>query len=103
LPAPQALDAKEARGKKGITAKGKAGQREGVAGGGMKEVRRRLWFEKFHWFVSSAGLLVLAGRDARCVQLEFGFRVSGFGFRVYGLRFTVYGLGFRVSGFGFQV
>ncbi|KAK2949274.1 putative Ribosome quality control complex subunit NEMF [Blattamonas nauphoetae] len=30
----------------------------------MKKVRRRFWFEKFDWFVTSDGFLVLCGRDA---------------------------------------
>lgn len=29
-----------------------------------KVVRKREWFEKFHWFLSSDGLLCLGGRDA---------------------------------------
>lgn len=31
----------------------------------MKRVRRRWWFERFAWFLSSEGFLVLAGRDAQ--------------------------------------
>ncbi|KAL2198551.1 fibronectin-binding protein A N-terminus-domain-containing protein [Corynascus similis CBS 632.67] len=31
----------------------------------LQPVRRQLWFEKFIWFVSSDGYLVLAGRDAQ--------------------------------------
>ncbi|GKT36414.1 hypothetical protein ADUPG1_009384, partial [Aduncisulcus paluster] len=31
----------------------------------LKGVRKQLWFEKFHWFISSDGLLVLCGRDAQ--------------------------------------
>jgi hypothetical protein len=48
------------RGKKG-------GVCEGL--GGISETRKRLWFEKFYWFVSSSGLLVLGGRDARQNEL----------------------------------
>ena len=42
---------------------------EGPDGIGMREIRKPVWFEKFHWFVSSGGLLVLAGRDARQNEL----------------------------------
>ncbi|KAL8387384.1 hypothetical protein RB595_009941 [Gaeumannomyces hyphopodioides] len=31
----------------------------------MQLVRRQMWFEKFHWFISSDGYLVLGGRDAQ--------------------------------------
>ncbi|NHJ46637.1 MAG: fibronectin-binding domain-containing protein [Asgard group archaeon] len=31
----------------------------------MLETRKREWFEKFHWFKSSDGFLVLAGKDLR--------------------------------------
>ena len=30
----------------------------------LTKIKRKLWFEKFHWFVSSENFLVLAGRDA---------------------------------------
>ncbi|CZT50730.1 related to DUF814 domain protein [Rhynchosporium secalis] len=30
----------------------------------LRPVRRQMWFEKFHWFISSDGYLVLAGKDA---------------------------------------
>ena len=30
----------------------------------LSKVRKRLWFEKFYWFVTSENLLVIAGRDA---------------------------------------
>eukprot|EP00899_Mesostigma_viride_P015122 jgi/Mesvir1/23610/Mv18292-RA.1 len=33
--------------------------------GGISAMRRTLWFEKFHWFVSSENYLVLCGRDAQ--------------------------------------
>ena len=29
----------------------------------VREVRQQLWFEKFHWFVSSEKFLIIAGRD----------------------------------------
>lgn len=32
-------------------------------GGGMRSIRKTFWFEKFNWFVSSDGYLVLGGRD----------------------------------------
>ncbi|KLU83319.1 serologically defined colon cancer antigen 1 [Magnaporthiopsis poae ATCC 64411] len=31
----------------------------------MQLLRRQMWFEKFHWFISSDGYLVLGGRDAQ--------------------------------------
>ncbi|MBI5553508.1 MAG: DUF814 domain-containing protein [Candidatus Diapherotrites archaeon] len=31
--------------------------------------RKREWFEKFHWFFSSDGFLVIAGRDARSNEI----------------------------------
>ena len=43
-------------------------KREGVReeeGRKIKERRHRNWFEKFHWFHSSDGFLVLGGRDAK--------------------------------------
>ncbi|GBE62502.1 MJ1625 yease Yp1009cp-like domain-containing protein, putative [Babesia ovata] len=30
----------------------------------LVKVRKRMWFEKFHWFVTSDGFLVLGGRDS---------------------------------------
>ena len=30
----------------------------------LAKVRRRFWFEKFYWFITSEGFLVIAGRDA---------------------------------------
>ncbi|NQU98881.1 DUF814 domain-containing protein [Candidatus Woesearchaeota archaeon] len=30
----------------------------------IRKIKKREWFEKFHWFVSSDGLLVIGGRDA---------------------------------------
>ena len=30
----------------------------------VREVRQQLWFEKFHWFVSSEKFLIIGGRDA---------------------------------------
>ncbi|MCI4350189.1 MAG: NFACT family protein [Thermoplasmata archaeon] len=38
--------------------------RPGKAGRPVEGPRRRFWFEKFRWFVSSEGFLVLGGRDA---------------------------------------
>jgi predicted ribosome quality control (RQC) complex YloA/Tae2 family protein len=31
----------------------------------VTQVRKRFWFEKFVWFVSSDGVVVVAGRDAQ--------------------------------------
>ncbi|EDO05790.1 Fibronectin-binding protein A N-terminus (FbpA) family protein [Babesia bovis T2Bo] len=30
----------------------------------LVKVRKRMWFEKFHWFITSDGFLVLGGRDS---------------------------------------
>jgi predicted ribosome quality control (RQC) complex YloA/Tae2 family protein len=39
--------------------------REKPAEKGLVEKRKRQWFESFHWFRTSQGLLVIGGRDAR--------------------------------------
>ncbi|KAA8497307.1 Nuclear export mediator factor Nemf [Porphyridium purpureum] len=33
--------------------------------GGVREIRKTYWFEKFSWFISSENFLVIAGRDAQ--------------------------------------
>lgn len=38
---------------------------------GLRSVRETYWFEKFYWFVSSDGYLVLGGRDTMQSQLLF--------------------------------
>jgi len=35
----------------------------------IRQIRKKMWFEKFYWFVSSSGKLVLGGRDARQNEL----------------------------------
>eukprot|EP00301_Raphidiophrys_heterophryoidea_P000131 c10068_g1_i1.p1 GENE.c10068_g1_i1~~c10068_g1_i1.p1 ORF type:complete len:898 (-),score=263.93 c10068_g1_i1:669-3362(-) len=35
----------------------------------IKEVRKRMWFEKFNWFISSENFLVVGGRDAQQNEL----------------------------------
>jgi predicted ribosome quality control (RQC) complex YloA/Tae2 family protein len=35
----------------------------------IRQIRKKMWFEKFYWFVSSSGMLVLGGRDARQNEL----------------------------------
>lgn len=40
-------------------------------GGGLRTIREQFWFEKFYWFVSSDGYLVLGGRDAMQNNLLF--------------------------------
>jgi hypothetical protein len=54
------------------------GRKQGAGGGvdrvdasnaAIKQIRKKMWFEKFYWFVSSRGLLVLGGRDARQNEL----------------------------------
>lgn len=32
---------------------------------GLRSVRRKHWFEKFNWFISSEGYLILSGSDAQ--------------------------------------
>ena len=36
---------------------------------GIRESRKAMWFEKFDWFVTSEGLLVISGRDAQQNEL----------------------------------
>ena len=31
----------------------------------VRKIRKRMWFEKFLWFISSDGLVVVGGRDAQ--------------------------------------
>ena len=53
------------------------GQKQGAGGSdrvdasraAIKQIRKKMWFEKFYWFVSSSGQLVLGGRDARQNEL----------------------------------
>lgn len=40
-------------------------------GGGLRTIREQYWFEKFYWFVSSDGYLVLGGRDVMQNNLLF--------------------------------
>ncbi|RPA82707.1 hypothetical protein BJ508DRAFT_413882 [Ascobolus immersus RN42] len=37
----------------------------------LKPVRQTLWFEKFYWFISTEGYLVVGGRDAQQTDLLF--------------------------------
>ncbi|KAH9253387.1 hypothetical protein BASA81_008738 [Batrachochytrium salamandrivorans] len=37
----------------------------------IRQVRKPFWFEKFHWFLTSEGVLVLGGRDAHQNELLF--------------------------------
>ena len=39
------------------------------AGVSVQQVRKQLWFEKFHWFISSENYLVVSGRDAQQNEL----------------------------------
>jgi predicted ribosome quality control (RQC) complex YloA/Tae2 family protein len=32
---------------------------------GLRSMRKKHWFEKFNWFISSEGYLVLSGSDAQ--------------------------------------
>ncbi|ORM41292.1 Ribosome quality control complex subunit 2 [Babesia sp. Xinjiang] len=44
--------------------KEKGGQKKVGKSVSLVKVRKRMWFEKFHWFITSDGYLVLGGRDA---------------------------------------
>lgn len=35
----------------------------------VKKSRKSMWFEKFRWFISSEGFIVVAGRDAQQNEL----------------------------------
>lgn len=35
------------------------------SGGGFLQVRKKFWFEKFNWFISAEGLVVVSGKDAQ--------------------------------------
>ncbi|PNS14377.1 Nuclear export mediator factor Nemf [Sphaceloma murrayae] len=37
----------------------------------LRPVRKQMWFEKFNWFISSDGYLVLAGKDAQQNELLY--------------------------------
>ena len=39
----------------------------------VRKMRKRMWFEKFLWFISSDGLVVVGGRDAQQNEVCFGF------------------------------
>ena len=39
----------------------------------VRKMRKTLWFEKFLWFVSSDGLIVVGGRDAQQNEVFFCF------------------------------
>ena len=41
---------------------------------GIRKMRKRMWFEKFLWFFSSDGYVVVGGRDAQ--QNEVSERVK---------------------------
>ena len=43
--------------------------RRKIATKGIRESRKAMWFEKFDWFVTSEGLLVISGRDAQQNEL----------------------------------
>ena len=30
----------------------------------VKKMRKRFWFEKFHWFISSENFIIISGKDA---------------------------------------
>jgi predicted ribosome quality control (RQC) complex YloA/Tae2 family protein len=31
----------------------------------IQQIRKPMWFEKFHWFISTENYIVIAGRDAQ--------------------------------------
>ena len=44
----------------------------------MQAVRRIHWFEKFNWFITSEGYLVISGRDsAQCEQIALRYMRPG--------------------------
>ena len=38
----------------------------------VRKMRKRMWFEKFLWFISSDGLVVVGGRDAQQNEVSEG-------------------------------
>ena len=52
-------DLRKARTSAAVTAAG------GGTGGGFLQARKKFWFEKFNWFVSAEGLVVVSGKDAQ--------------------------------------
>ncbi|VVB99860.1 Uncharacterised protein [uncultured archaeon] len=54
---------------KKLAEKEKAGHGSGPGRLVLKEKRGRQWFEKFHWFFTSEGFLVISGRDAKSNEL----------------------------------
>src|SRR3989344_2745433 len=54
-----------ARGVKEIERKMLLDERKKIAPKKAIKKRERKWFEKFHWFYTSEGFLVISGRDAK--------------------------------------
>eukprot|EP00960_Hanusia_phi_P047255 758317-Hanusia_phi.AAC.7 len=54
--------------------------------GGISGVRRKFWFEKFFWFISSDQVLVIAGKDAQQNELLVKRLCMGFGVLFYSPR-----------------
>eukprot|EP01012_Entosiphon_sulcatum_P056212 TRINITY_DN794_c0_g1_i1.p1 TRINITY_DN794_c0_g1~~TRINITY_DN794_c0_g1_i1.p1 ORF type:complete len:1158 (-),score=237.40 TRINITY_DN794_c0_g1_i1:1156-4629(-) len=60
----------EKEAKKAHAATGRrAPQTAGGAPAAIKPLRKPLWFEKFHWFITSENYLVISGRDAQQNEL----------------------------------
>jgi predicted ribosome quality control (RQC) complex YloA/Tae2 family protein len=64
---------KRAKAKADREAQLKAREAPKSSGGGLKQKRRKLWFEKFHWFLTSDGFLVVGGRDAHQNEKLVGY------------------------------
>ncbi len=54
-----------AEAKDEIDGKLKEGAKAGASRGHMHEPTKRFWFERFRWFISSEGTIVLGGKDAK--------------------------------------
>jgi len=37
----------------------------------VREIRKPIWFEKFHWFISSDNYIVIGGRDIQQNELIY--------------------------------
>ncbi|ORZ33739.1 fibronectin-binding protein A N-terminus-domain-containing protein [Catenaria anguillulae PL171] len=59
MPIPLALQSAAKRIKQDLEAAAK----QTANAAGLQKLRKAMWFERFHWFVSSEGYLVIGGRD----------------------------------------
>jgi predicted ribosome quality control (RQC) complex YloA/Tae2 family protein len=42
-----------------------SGMKEAKGAEAVRKIRKKFWFEKFLWFISSDGYIVVGGRDAQ--------------------------------------